>query len=145
MWLCAGATTVPGAKTQVRVGARPPGFFTCEIVPRASNHRGTMPRLVDRSLTVPFIQAVRTKLLFPQDQHTSSRWDDESSVWPDLRSINDLEGRRPIPKEGSELKKEAEVPLRIVLVATPAGVDFGIQEGKGSDYKTIQKNIPQCR
>jgi len=98
-----------------------------------------MPRLVDRSLTVPFTQAVRTKLLFPQDQHTSSRWDDEPSVWLDMRSINDLEGRRPIPKEGSELKKEAEVPLRIVLVATPAGVDFGIQEGKGSDYKTIQK------
>lgn len=36
-------------------------------------------------------------------------------------------------------KKEAEVRLRIVLVAPPAGVDFGIQEGKGSDYKTIHK------
>ena len=34
---------------------------------------------------------------------------------------------------------EGEVRLRIVLVAPPAGVDFGIQEGKGSDYKTIQK------
>jgi hypothetical protein len=34
---------------------------------------------------------------------------------------------------------ETELPLRIVLVAPPAGVDFGIQEGKGSDYKTIQK------
>ena len=34
---------------------------------------------------------------------------------------------------------DAEVRLRIVLVAPPAGVDFGIQEGKGSDYKTIQK------
>jgi hypothetical protein len=30
-----------------------------------------------------------------------------------------------------------EVPLRIVLVAPPAGVDFGIQHGKGSDYITI--------
>jgi hypothetical protein len=34
---------------------------------------------------------------------------------------------------------ETGLPLRIVLVAPPAGVDFGIQEGKGSDYKTIQK------
>lgn len=30
-----------------------------------------------------------------------------------------------------------EVPLRIVLVAPPAGVDFGIQHGKGNDYSTI--------
>jgi hypothetical protein len=35
-------------------------------------------------------------------------------------------------------KVEADVRLRIVLVAPPAGVDFGIQEGKGSDYNTIQ-------
>ena len=40
-------------------------------------------------------------------------------------------------RRGSKL--EAEVRLRIVLIAPPAGVDFGIQEGKGSDYKTIQK------
>lgn len=36
-------------------------------------------------------------------------------------------------------KMEAEVRLRIVLVAPPVGVDFGIQEGNGSNYKTIQK------
>jgi hypothetical protein len=38
-------------------------------------------------------------------------------------------------------KKSAptEIPLRIVLVAPPSGVDFGLQEGKGSDYKTIQR------
>lgn len=30
-----------------------------------------------------------------------------------------------------------EVPLRIVLVAPPVGVDFGIQQGKGNDYSTI--------
>lgn len=36
-------------------------------------------------------------------------------------------------------KMEVEVRLRIVVVASPAGVDFGIQEGKGNDYKTIQK------
>jgi hypothetical protein len=29
------------------------------------------------------------------------------------------------------------VPLRIVLVDPPPGIDFGIQEGKGNDYKTI--------
>ena len=34
---------------------------------------------------------------------------------------------------------ETELRLRIVLVAPPAGVDFGLQDGKGSDYKTTQK------
>jgi Family of unknown function (DUF5990) len=34
---------------------------------------------------------------------------------------------------------ETELRLRIVLVAPPAGVDFGLQDGKGSDYTTIQK------
>ena len=43
-------------------------------------------------------------------------------------------------------KMEAEVRLRIVLIAPPAGVDFGIQEGKGNNYKTIQKQatIVEC-
>lgn len=36
-----------------------------------------------------------------------------------------------------ETKSEIVVPLRIVLVDPPPGVDFGIQEGKGNDYKTI--------
>ena len=35
-------------------------------------------------------------------------------------------------------KAEIDVPLRINLVAPTPGVDFGIQEGKGNDYKTIQ-------
>ena len=39
-----------------------------------------------------------------------------------------------MPKEP---KSEIVVPLRIILVAPPPGVDFGIQEGKGNDYKTI--------
>jgi Family of unknown function (DUF5990) len=40
-------------------------------------------------------------------------------------------------KEGSKApRKHAEVRLRIVLVAPPAGVDFGIQDGKGNDYTT---------
>ena len=34
---------------------------------------------------------------------------------------------------------EVELWLRIVLVTPPAGVDFGVQDGKGNDYKTIQK------
>ena len=34
-------------------------------------------------------------------------------------------------------KSEITVPLRIVLVDPPTGVDFGIQEGNGNDYKTI--------
>ena len=36
-----------------------------------------------------------------------------------------------------QTKSEIEVPIRIVLVDPPPGVDFGIQEGKGNDYKTI--------
>lgn len=36
-------------------------------------------------------------------------------------------------------QEDAELRLRIVLVAPPAGVDFGLQDGKGSDYQTIQK------
>jgi hypothetical protein len=42
-------------------------------------------------------------------------------------------------EESKTPRKEAEVRLRIVLVAPPAGVDFGVQEGKGSDYVTIHK------
>ena len=34
-------------------------------------------------------------------------------------------------------KTEIAVPLRIALIAPPLGVDFGIQEGRGNDYKTI--------
>jgi len=36
-------------------------------------------------------------------------------------------------------KPETNVTLRIILFAPPAGVDFGVQEGKGNDYTTIQK------
>ena len=31
-----------------------------------------------------------------------------------------------------------ELRLRIVLEGAPAGVDFGVQKGKGNDYKTVQ-------
>ena len=34
---------------------------------------------------------------------------------------------------------ETELRLRIILVAPPSGVDFGLQDGKGSDYQSIQK------
>jgi hypothetical protein len=33
---------------------------------------------------------------------------------------------------------EREVTLRIVLERPPAGVDFGVQKGRGSSYETIQ-------
>lgn len=36
-----------------------------------------------------------------------------------------------------ELNVEIAVPLRIVLDDPPPGVDFGIQVGKGNNYKTI--------
>ena len=42
-------------------------------------------------------------------------------------------------EESKTAREEAEVRLRIVLVAPPAGVDFGIQEGKGNDYTIIHK------
>jgi hypothetical protein len=42
-------------------------------------------------------------------------------------------------KSSRTSKLEAEIRLRIILVAPPEGVDFGIQEGKGHDYTTIQK------
>ncbi len=34
---------------------------------------------------------------------------------------------------------ESELRLRIVLLAPPAGVDIGLQEGSGSTYRTIQR------
>jgi hypothetical protein len=34
---------------------------------------------------------------------------------------------------------EVELRLCIILVAPPAGVDFGLQHGKGSAYQTVQK------
>lgn len=34
---------------------------------------------------------------------------------------------------------ESEVTLRIVLEKPPAGVDFGLQKGRGVEYETIQK------
>ncbi len=34
---------------------------------------------------------------------------------------------------------EHELTLRIVLEKPPAGVDFGVQKGLGSNYETIQK------
>lgn len=33
---------------------------------------------------------------------------------------------------------ERELNLRIVLEKPPAGVDFGLQKGRGNDYETIQ-------
>ncbi len=36
------------------------------------------------------------------------------------------------------MSKEAELTLRIVLEKPTPGVDYGLQEGKGTDFKTIQ-------
>ena len=33
----------------------------------------------------------------------------------------------------------ADVKLRIILENPPAGVDFGLQRGRGNDYETVQK------
>ena len=32
-----------------------------------------------------------------------------------------------------------EITLKIVLAAPPPGVDFGVQDGKGNNYRTLQK------
>lgn len=32
---------------------------------------------------------------------------------------------------------ESEVPLRLVLVNPPPGIDFGIQRGRGAEYETV--------
>lgn len=37
-------------------------------------------------------------------------------------------------------KMEHELTLRIVLEKPPAGVDFGVQSGRGSSYETVQKH-----
>lgn len=34
---------------------------------------------------------------------------------------------------------DSELTLRIVLENPPAGVDFGVQKGRGNDYETIRK------
>lgn len=34
---------------------------------------------------------------------------------------------------------DREVMFRIILEEPPAGVDFGLEKGRGSDYETIQK------
>src|ERR1700754_635063 len=36
------------------------------------------------------------------------------------------------------LVMERELTLRIILEAPPAGVDFGLQEGRGNDYESVQ-------
>lgn len=42
-------------------------------------------------------------------------------------------------KEKTKPTFDDSVPLRIILLAPPAGVDFGVQEGKGNDYTILQK------
>jgi len=34
--------------------------------------------------------------------------------------------------------RQDQVVLRVVLIAPPPGVDFGVQQGKGADYTTVQ-------
>jgi hypothetical protein len=38
---------------------------------------------------------------------------------------------------------KAELALRVVLEKPPAGVNFGLQKGRGSGYETIQKQTSQ--
>jgi hypothetical protein len=43
------------------------------------------------------------------------------------------------------MKMERELGLRIVLEKPPAGVDFGLQKGRGRAYETIQKQTSQAK
>ena len=49
-------------------------------------------------------------------------------------AIAEVENSQMNTTEGPAL-----VNLRIVLERPPAGVDFGLQKGRGSDYETVQK------
>lgn len=40
---------------------------------------------------------------------------------------------------------ERELALRIILEKPPAGVDFGLQKGRGSGYETIQKQRSKAK
>ena len=51
---------------------------------------------------------------------------------------------KDMKKMNKSPKSEFSLPLRIILVAPITGVDFGIQEGKGHDYKTIQIQMAAC-
>lgn len=64
---------------------------------------------------------------------------------PAGRALQRRYGSHRLMKKASKTpkKKKAEIRLRIVLVAPPTGVDFGVQEGKGNDYITIQKQRSQ--
>ena len=35
------------------------------------------------------------------------------------------------------LSMKSEVPIRLVLIDPPAGVDFGIQRGRGAQYEAV--------
>ncbi|HXM35533.1 MAG TPA: DUF5990 family protein, partial [Pyrinomonadaceae bacterium] len=40
---------------------------------------------------------------------------------------------------------ESELTVRIVLEKPPAGVDFGLQKGRGHDYETIQRQRSKAK
>ena len=44
---------------------------------------------------------------------------------------------------GENLQMVVELRLRIVLESPPAGVAFGLQQGKGADYRTVQTQRSQ--
>ena len=53
-----------------------------------------------------------------------------------------MERRHGPQQQRCEMKKQTKsdilIPIQILLIDPPVGVDFGVQEGKGNDYKTIQ-------
>jgi len=51
-------------------------------------------------------------------------------------NINSLD-RLPKQFHGMSLSMTSEIPIRLVLVDAPAGVDFGIQHGRGTNYESL--------
>lgn len=57
-------------------------------------------------------------------------------------------GTRFLPRtyhHSHRVQMQHQLRLRIVLEKPPAGVDFGLQKGGGSDYETIQKQKSKAK
>ena len=65
-------SAVPGAETEARVVARPPGFLGFGISTPATNLRGTTPRRFDRMSPPQLTNTDQPEFQFPLNQDTST-------------------------------------------------------------------------
>ena len=80
---------VPRAKTEARAVSQPPGFLGFGIGTKASNLRGTMPRLLDRMSYRPFHQ------LRPDEIPVSAEPAHNQVTEPGKKSSGELHGVLP--------------------------------------------------